>query len=223
VPGDRQRRINWPATTRRGTLQLNTYAAERAQVVVVLADVSSDVGQAGASSADLAVRGAAGTATAYLGARDRVGLVSYGQRIRWVAPGTGRRQAHRITGLLLTDAGDGVRTDAVTSLPRAALPPSALIMVFSPLLSLSLIETLRELRERGHAVLVIDVLCAEPDPGKGRGRDMADLARRLWRMEQQAIRFSLRELGIPVVHWDGQSSLDEPLAPYSRRVMVTRR
>jgi uncharacterized protein (DUF58 family) len=222
VPGDRQRRINWPATTRRGTLQLNTYSAERAQVVVVLADVSSNVGEAGLSSADLAVRGAAGTTAAYLAARDRVGLISYGQLVNWVAPGTGRRQMSRITGLLLTSGGDGVRIDAVTRLPRAALPPGALLVVFSPLLSLPLVETLRELRERGHAVLVVDVLCAEPDPGRGRGRGMADLARRLWRMEQEAIRFSLREIGIPVVGWDGTTSLDEPLAPYTRRVMVTR-
>jgi hypothetical protein len=42
-------------------------------------------------------------------------------------------------------------------------------------------------------------------------------------MEQQAIRFSLRELGIPLVHWDGVQSLDEPLAPYTRRAMVTHR
>jgi uncharacterized protein (DUF58 family) len=66
------------------------------------------------------------------------------------------------------------------------------------------------------------VLCAEPDPCRGRGRGMAELARRLWKMEQEAIRFSLREIGIPVVHWDGTTSLDEPLAPYTRRVMVTR-
>jgi hypothetical protein len=42
-------------------------------------------------------------------------------------------------------------------------------------------------------------------------------------MEQEAIRFSLRELGIPLVHWDGVQSMDEPLAPYARRVMVTHR
>jgi hypothetical protein len=136
VPGDRQRRINWPATTRRGTLQLNTFAAERAQVVVVLVDISSDVGEAGASSVDLAVRGAAGATAAYLAARDRVGLISYGQLVSWVTPGTGRRQLNRITGLLLTSGADGVRIVAVTRLPRAALPPGALILVLSPLLSL---------------------------------------------------------------------------------------
>jgi hypothetical protein len=49
------------------------------------------------------------------------------------------------------------------------------------------------------------------------------MARRIWRMEQEAIRFSLRELGIPVVHWDGVTSLDLPLAPYTRRPVVARR
>jgi len=92
--------------------------------------------------------------------------------------------------------------------------------VFSPLLDRRLVETLRDLRERGFSVLIIDVLNAEP-PG---GRDgLSQLARRIWRMEQQAIRFSLRELGIPLVWWDGEQSLDEPLAPYTRRVMVSHR
>jgi hypothetical protein len=52
---------------------------------------------------------------------------------------------------------------------------------------------------------------------------VARLAQRIWRMEQQAIRFSLRELDIPVAHWDGEQSLDLSLAPFTRRVMVTRR
>ena len=226
VPGDRQRRINWPATTRRGTLQLNTFAAERAQVTVILLDVSTDVGPAGASTADLAVRAAAGTAAAYLAARDRVGLISFGRQVRWISPAPGRRQADRIMHMITFDSGDGEPLASVSRLPNAALPPGALILVLSPLLSLRLVEALRELRERGFATLVVDVLAAEPDIGSGlagsRDRVMARLARRIWRMEQDAIRFSLRELGIPVVYWDGQSSLDEPLAPYTRRVMVTR-
>jgi hypothetical protein len=97
--------------------------------------------------------------------------------------------------------------------------------VVSPLLGLRLIEALRGLRERGRDDRA-RVLCAEPDIGTGRigsrDRAMSSLARRVWRMEQDAIRFSLRELGIPVTRWDGQSSLDEPFAPYSRRVMVNR-
>ena len=58
-----------------------------------------------------------------------------------------------------------------------------------------LVETLRDLRQRGFAVLIVDVLNGEPRAGRGRA---ARLAQRIWRMEQQAIRFSLRELDIPV-------------------------
>jgi uncharacterized protein (DUF58 family) len=224
VPGDRQRRINWPATTRRGSLQLNMFAAERAQVTVILLDVSMNLGEAGFSTADLAVRAAAGTAAAYLAARDRVGLISFGQQLRWLSPAAGRRQAERIMAMIALDSPDGEPLGSVTRLPNAALPPGALIIVVSPLLNMRLIEALRELRERGFATIVIDVLRAEPDIGlRGRRtRAMARLARRIWRMEQDAIRFSLRELGIPVVSWDGMSSLDEPLAGYTRRAVVNR-
>ena len=224
VPGDRQRRINWPATTRRGSLQLNTFAAERAQVTVIVLDVSMDLGPAGFSTADLAGRAAAGVAAAYLAARDRVGLISFGQQLRWLSPATGRRQAERIMAMIALDSPDGEPLGSVTRLPNAALPPGALIIVVSPLLNMRLIEALRELRERGFATIVIDVLSVEPDVGlRGRrNRAMARLARRIWRMEQAAIRFSLRELGIPVVSWDGMSSLDEPLAAYTRRALVNR-
>jgi len=223
VPGDRQRRINWPATTRRGRLQLNTFAAERTQNVVIIADASSDVGEPGSTPLDLAFRGSAAAAHAYLSVRDRVGLVVYQRSVRWIAPGLGARHYYRIMDLMLADpglAGPISRTAGITRLPRAALPPGSLILVFSPLLDRRLVETLRDLRERGFSILIIDVLNAEPS---GRTDGLSRLARRIWRMEQEAIRFSLRELGIPLVRWDGEQSLDEPLAPYTRRVMVSRR
>ena len=220
VPGDRQRRINWPATTRRGSLQLNTFAAERVQNVVVLADATADVGTPGSTTLDLVYRGAAATIRAYLASRDRVGFIQYGNQLSWIAPATGRRQFHRVMDAMLAQPGGWDARSALSRLPRAALPPGALIIVFSPLLDRRLVETLRDLRERGFTLLIIDVLNAVPEGGRDHA---AALARRIWRMEQQAIRFSLRELGIPVVHWDGEQSLDEPLAPYTRRMMVSRR
>jgi uncharacterized protein (DUF58 family) len=223
VPGDRQRRINWPATTRRGRLQLNTFAAERTQNVVLIADASSEVGEPGSTPSDLALRGCAAAARAYLAVRDRVGLVVYQNGVRWITPGTGTRQYYRIMDLMVSNrglAGPLVRAGGLTRLPRAALPPGALILVFTPLLDRRLVETLRDLRERGFSVLIVDILNAEP---AGSSDSLSGLARRIWRMEQEAIRFSLRQLGIPLVRWDGEQSLDEPLAPYTRRVMVSHR
>ena len=230
VPGDRQRSINWAASTRRGRLQVNTFAAERSQDVVLLVDGTSDVGEPGSSAVDLALRGAAAAARAYLDARDRVGVITYHSgAIGWLVPGLGRRQVYRIIDSMLASergatgaargSGSAYGVD-LRRVPRAALSPGALIVVFSPLLDHRFVETLRDMRERGFAMLVVDVLNADP-PARSRSTDR--MAGRIWRMEQEAIRFSLHELGIPVVHWDGIQSLDLPLAGYTRRPLIASR
>ena len=221
VPGDRQRAINWPASTRLGRLQVNTFAAERSQDVVLLVDATSDVGEPGRSALDLGLRGASGAARAYLAARDRVGVITYQWGgAHWLAPSLGRRQFYRIVDALLQSDTGFARGAVFSRLPRAALPPGALVVAFSPLLDGRFVETLRDMRERGFSLIVVDVLNAEPP----RRRAFADnAARRIWTLEQDAIRFSLRELGVPVVAWDGVTPLDLPLAPYTRRPLVTRR
>jgi uncharacterized protein (DUF58 family) len=221
VPGDRQRAINWPATTRRGRLQVNTFAAERSQDVVLLVDATSDVGEPGSSALDLGLRAAAGAARAYLDARDRVGVITYswGGAV-WLAPSLGRRQVYKIINAMLSADAGWARGALFSRLPRAALPPGALVVAFSPLLDQRFVEALRDMRERGFSLIVVDVLNAEP-PNRFSFADRA--ARRIWQMEQHSIRFSLRELGVPVVHWDGVAPLDLPLAPYTRRPLVVRR
>ena len=108
APGDRQRSINWPASTRRGRLQVNTFAAERSQDVVLLVDGTSDVGEPGSSALDLALRGAAAAARAYLDARDRVGVITYHWgSVGWLGPGLGRRQVYRIIDSMLASERGG--------------------------------------------------------------------------------------------------------------------
>jgi uncharacterized protein (DUF58 family) len=219
VPGDRQRRINWPATTRRGSIHLSTFAAERTQHTVIIADATADVGEPGASSLDLVLRGAAGAIRRYLYGRDRVGLIIYASRLSWIGPGQGQRHFRRLMDLLTASPAGWERAAGLTRLPRAALPPGALIIVFSPLLDPRLVEAVRDLRERGFSVIIVDVLNAEP---RHEGSKLSELTSRIWRLEQEAIRFSLTQIGVPVAHWNGKSSLDEPLAPYTRRVVIVR-
>jgi uncharacterized protein (DUF58 family) len=226
LPGDRQRSINWPASTRRGRLQVNTYATERSQDVVLLADVTSDVGEPGSSALDLSLRGAAAAARAYLEGRDRVGVITYQWGgVSWLSPRLGRRQLDRIiismmTARPLATTAGWTRSAARGRVPRAALPPGALVVVFSPLLDTRFIESLRNIRERGFAMLVVDVLNAQP-PASRRREDR--MARQIWQMEREAISFALGELGVPVVHWDGVQSLDLPFAAYSRRPLAAAR
>lgn len=211
VPGDPARRINWPVSTRRGDLYVTTYAPERPVDVIVVVDALTDVGPPGRSSLDLAVRGATGTAQAYLGQRDRVGVVVIGGRLRWLRPGAGDRHYYRIVEEVLRVRRDHSFVDPdVSRVPRVALPAAALVVVFSPLLDDRSLEVVRDLRERGFSLLVVDVLCADP-PDEGGGR-MTALALRVWRLEREALRITLGGLGVPVRQWHGEDPLELPFA-----------
>jgi uncharacterized protein (DUF58 family) len=129
-----------------------------------------------------------------------VGLISFGGHLSWIGPGQGQRHVHRLMDLLVSSPFGWEPAAALTRLPRAALPPGALIIVFSPLLDTRLIEAVRDLRERGFSVLVVDVLNTEPRHDQS---IVSGLAARMWRLEQEAIRFSLTQIGVPVVHWNG--------------------
>jgi uncharacterized protein (DUF58 family) len=212
--GDRQRSVNWPASSRLGRLQVNTFAAERSQDVVLVVDASCQVGPVGATSFDKAVRGAMALARGHLEARDRVGLVIFGKRLLWVPVGAGKRQLARLLEGTLDAEPGWSGHEHVNRLPRAALPSGSSVVAFSALLDTQFIEVLRDLRQRGVPAVVVDVLDGEP----GRGRTRLDrLGRRIWQMQREALIFSLGELGVPVVHWQGDEPLRLPLPPRSAR------
>ena len=215
--GDRQRRIHWPSTTRRGAIQINQYAAERAADTVVLLDAFGDVRDpaTGRSTLDDSVRAAAGIARAYLRSHDRVGVVSAGGKLRWLHPGSGGTYLYRIVETILEVRRDlGFHVPQLDRVPPPALPNGALVYAVTPLADERILDVLRDLAERGNPVVVVEIPTGEPkvDPAD----QSAGLALRLWRLDRQALRFSLVERGMPVVAWDGSGQLDLALAPLLR-------
>jgi uncharacterized protein (DUF58 family) len=216
APGDAVRRINWAASTRRGEpgeLFVNEFAAERAADIVAVVDTTVDVGAPGRSSLDLGVRGAAAVVQAYLRYADRVGLVALGGTLRWLSPDVGTRQYYRIVETLLSSRLDNSFLEPeLAHLPPQALPPGALAFVFTPLLDPRAVEAIRDLRERGHPVVLIDVLTAEPPVGpvervgRHRLRDQR-LALRIWRLEREALIHRLQSIGVTVLEWDEESGV----------------
>lgn len=216
--GERQRRIHWAATTRRGSIQISQFAAEQATDAVVLLDAFGDVVSAvdGHSTLDDSVRAAAGIARSYLRSHDRVGIVSLGGRLRWLTPGTGSTHLLRIVESVLDVRRDmGYQVPDLDRVPPPALPAGALVYAVTPLADDRFLDALRDLAERGNPAVVVEIPAGEPlldpeDPD-------APLARRLWRLDREALRFSLTERGMPVVTWDGEGTLDLALAPLLRR------
>jgi uncharacterized protein (DUF58 family) len=214
VVGDRLRDVNWAVSSRRRRLHVNQRAADRAADLVVMLDAFSEVGPPGDSTLDVAVRGAAALTTAYLRAGDRVGAVALGGMLRWLAPDTGDRHFYRIAEMVFDVRQDSVVTPDLDRIPRTALPPAALVVLFSPLLDERAIGAVTDLRERGFSLIVVDVLRHEP-PASQRS-DFSGLALRLWRLDRGALRARLADLAVPVVVWDTGDDLGVALAPLRR-------
>lgn len=217
LPGDRLRDVNWAVTSRRGELHVNQRAAQRAADLVVMVDALSEVGPPGDTTLDAAVRGAAGLVSAYLRIGDRAGIVTLGGVLRWLGPAPGERQFYRIADMVLDVRFHSDVTPDLGRIPRTALPPGALVVLFSPLLDKRSLDAVADLRERGFPLIVVDVLRREPAaPARSR---TSDLALRIWRLDRDALRFSLESTGIPVISWLADEELDAVMAPV-RRVPV---
>ena len=220
-PGDRLRDVNWSVTSRLGQPFVNQRAALRAADLVVMVDAFSDVGPLGDTTLDVAVRGAAGLATAYLGTGDRVGVVVLGGMLKWLAPAPGSRQFFRIVEMAFGMRFFSEVAPDLDRVPRVALPPRALVVLFTPLLDRRAISAVTDLRQRGVSLVVVDVLRHEPptDPRL----PMAALAVRLWRLDRDALRASLARLGVPVLTWDSGTGLEGAQAPLrGRRIGAAR-
>jgi uncharacterized protein (DUF58 family) len=211
VPGDQLRDVNRAVSIRRGQLHVNQRAAARAADLVVMIDAFAGSGPVADATMDVAVHGAAALVTAYLRVSDRAGLVVLGGLLRWLAPAPGDRQFYRVAEMMLAARYDSFVTPDIGRIPRTALPPGTLVVVFSPLLDPRAFGAVTDLRQRGFPLIVVDTLQDEPpaDPGSARG----SLALRLWRLDRAATSSALRALGVPVLDWPRGTELDSVLAP----------
>ena len=104
-PGDRVRDLNWSATLRHDTLQVNHRFPERSGDVVIVIDSFPDAlrrhSEVGRDVITWAGRLAWSIASAHLASNDRVGLAVAGSRTRWLSPQTGRRAKLAIFQMLL--------------------------------------------------------------------------------------------------------------------------
>ena len=205
APGDPVRHVNWRASSRLRSLVVNEYAGERAAEVVTFVDTTADVRRDGSSTLASAVRGAAGIAQAYLAAGDRVGVIAFGARMRWLLPDQGTRQYYRILEHALASTVDeGFVPPALSRLPRPVLPSGALVYVFSPLLDIRVVDAIADLRQRGHPIVVVDVLEFEPEATR---TELDQLALRIWRLDRAATVHRLQDLGAVVLPWDPASGV----------------
>ncbi len=210
VPGDRVRSINWRASARRQGLVVNERHPERNTDVVLFVDSFLDLALGDRSTLDDAVRAAASLATRYLERRDRVGLVGYGGILRWLRPGMGVGQRHRlIEALLETGVEPTFTARDMNLIPARILAPKALVIALTPLVDPRFVAALEDLRARRFDLAVVEV---DPSALVARGSSRLDeLAYRLWLLERDVLRSRLQGFGIGLARWGDDVSLDAAL------------
>lgn len=202
-PGDRVRQVNWRATARRGTLFVTERNPEHTSDIVLLIDTFEEARGPHSGSLDAAVRAAASLARGHLAQRDRVALLDFGGRVQWLEPGSGTTQLYRIIdALIASEIAFSYAWRAVESFPRRVFPPGALIVAITPLVDERSLDLLLELRNRRADVAVIEI---SPLAYVAEATDQHELlARRLWRLERDALHARLQSLGIAVATWDDE-------------------
>jgi uncharacterized protein (DUF58 family) len=219
VPGDHLRTVNWPVSARRGSLHVTERLTDRAADVVVLVDGYPQPPGPATEATDRIVRGAVQVVQSALRSGDRTGIVALGDRHpRWLGADIGRRQFYRILDTVLT-AGDGFETTPGTLAPRAAVPPGAIVIAFSTLLDTEFALALIDLRKRGHTVVAVDVLEGAPFKEE---RDR--LIGRMWSLQRSFMYRDMGTIGVDVVSWRGDATLDQAmqLVPVRRRTVRRR-
>lgn len=218
VHGDDPRQINWRVTARGRGVWVNDRHPERNSDVVLLVDTFSEPRRGVEVTLDLAVRAAAGLATGHLRRNDRVGLISFGEPLRWLQPGMGDVQRYRILDTLMESRSRRqMYWRGVHAVPRRALPAKALIIGLSPLLDDRAINGFADLRGRGFDLAVIEIP-AEPFVAEPITPDEV-MARRIWALQRDATRDRFLRHGIAVVTW----SPEEPFQTVMTEVEAFRR
>jgi uncharacterized protein (DUF58 family) len=206
VPGDQLRTVNWPVSARRGSLHVTERLTDRAADVVVLIDGYPQPPGPATEATDRIVRGAVQVVQSALRGGDRAGVVALGDRHpRWLGADIGRRQFYRILDAVLT-AGDGFENTPGTLAPRAAVPPGAIVIAFSTMLDTEFALALIDLRKRGHTVVAIDVLEGAPFEEE---RDR--LVARMWSLQRSFMYRDMGTIGVDVVSWRGDVTLDQAM------------
>jgi uncharacterized protein (DUF58 family) len=219
LPGDQLRTVNWAVSARRGTLHVTQRLTDRAADVVVLVDMSAQPAGPATTATERALRGATQVVQTALRNGDRAGLVGLGgRRPRWLNPDIGRRQFYRILDAALA-AGNEYHSMAGTLAPPAAVPPGAVVVAFSTLLDTSFALALIDLRERGHTVVVVDVMEGWPFEDE----DEEPILERMWALQRSAMFRDMRVVGVEVIAWPTDVAVDQAMRLMPTRPTVRRR
>jgi uncharacterized protein (DUF58 family) len=210
--GDPPAWINWNISARHpNNLYSNEFEQERVADVGIVLDgrLRTNTLRDGHSLFEYSVQAAASLADTFLAQGNRVGLLFYGQYLRWTFPGYGKIQRERVLeALAQAEPGESLVFKDLGHIPAKLFPAHSQIILVSPL-GPGDYDMLFQLRARGYQVMVIspdpvsfelDYLSISPE---------VTLAGRIVRIERIVLLQKLKHAGVQVLDWDVAKSFDQ--------------
>jgi uncharacterized protein (DUF58 family) len=200
VPGDDPRSINWRVTARAGEPWITERHPERSADVVFMLDTFAEARRGVDQTLDLAVRAVTSLTEAHGRRLDRVGLLAFGEPVRWLQPGMGDRHRYRVLDTLMESRLVWQQYwRGLGAVPRRSLPADALIIALSPLLDDRAVRALADVRGRGFDLAIIELELHDYLPAPRNDTDA--IARRIWSLERDHIRHRFERQGVVVTPW----------------------
>lgn len=198
-PGDRLRDLSWSATARSDRPWVVEHHPERTGTVVLLLDAFVEAGGP-RRGLDRAAKVVWSIARAHLAAGDRVGLASVGAHPVWLPAAAGRRARWQVLDALLAVGGTvaGGRSGAGRAgrdWRDVRLPADAVVVGVTPLESDGFVHAVGHQARLGHPTRVIGI--RTDDLLDAPGDEVERAARRLWSVDRELRRATLRRAGIP--------------------------
>jgi uncharacterized protein (DUF58 family) len=214
--GDPLRWINWRVSARH-TEDLYTNEFEQDRIVdvglILDARMQSDVKGAGDEEGlfEHSIRATVALADSFLSDGNRVGLLIYGRGMEFVLPGYGKIQRQRILQALASaHTGSSFAFKSLEYLPTRFYPAHSQIVLVSPLEHDDL-PVLTQLRALGYELLVISPDAIAFEASHLNQEKSTKLAIRIARVERKLLISEMKRIGIPVVDWQVDQSLDKAL------------
>jgi uncharacterized protein (DUF58 family) len=220
-PGDPRQWLNWRLSARNpDKLYSNEFEQERIADVGIILDARkrTNVTVGNVSIFEYGIQATASLSEMFLGEGNRVALLIYGRGLERTYPGYGKFQRENILrALAYAKIGDSMVFDSFDYLPTRFFPAKSQIVLISPLCGDDP-KVLSRIRARGYSILVVS-----PDPitfeeSRMQESEALEIGARIARTQRVLWIRYLQRVGIPVVDWQTNKSLDNALQATNRRL-----
>lgn len=213
LPQDSFRSINWKVSARLRKLMVNQFETEDVFDVLILLDAreKTAVGTQLQNPLEYSIRAAVTIADHVMKRSNRLGLITYGEKVRIIPPGSGDMQMASMLALL-TETYAGGSTTLRYAAERATpfLTPRSPVIIISPLNEDKTIGgVVRELCAKGHDVIVIS-----PSPIEFERMAVGSYSVRysMLDLERRNQLAQVRSYGAKVIDWKPDKSFSQVLA-----------